>query len=376
MCPGWRSGCTPCTPPCPSATASSSPSVRGSASGKARSSPSPPEAVDFLRRTVWVRRQVNCFAGTRLVLAPPRAVGPARYPRLERGRRAHSPLQRCPAPRDAPPSDAREWRARDRDAVATTRERRAHHRKYFNPASGSLRRARVGIEDPRDNGRHALRHKYASVMLEPASPSAPSPSTSVTSTPASPFPPTPASCPPVPSEPVRLSTDTPSLSARDLQRRARHDQLPASDHRCNTCVLSPTVRYCTYTGYQTRSPAKTGTIHGRLWYPDYEPAAAPGSASVPAPLGMRPRGRLGALPQLVPTGLPGRRLAPCRRPTHRVDPRRARCAPRPGCVTPPPSGAASVRPCDGEERPPSCGVEPVLSGAGADEPPARRGRSR
>jgi integrase len=50
--------------------------------------------------------------------------------------------------------------------LLTTRERGALNRNYFNTRVWRLGQARVGIEQSRDNGMHALRHWYASVLLD------------------------------------------------------------------------------------------------------------------------------------------------------------------------------------------------------------------
>lgn len=50
--------------------------------------------------------------------------------------------------------------------MLTTRERSALNRNYFNTRIWKPGQAQVGIEQSRDNGMHALRHWYASVLLD------------------------------------------------------------------------------------------------------------------------------------------------------------------------------------------------------------------
>ncbi|SFD05079.1 Phage integrase family protein [Nocardioides terrae] len=50
--------------------------------------------------------------------------------------------------------------------ILTTRERSALNRNYFNTRLWKPGQAHVGIEQSRDNGMHALRHWYASVLLD------------------------------------------------------------------------------------------------------------------------------------------------------------------------------------------------------------------
>ena len=127
-----------------------------------------PDDVDFLRRTVEVRRQVKCFGGNRLVLAPPKG-GKTRSVPLPStvADELNLHLQRFPAPKVTLPRETPESSASATATLfVTTRERRALNRNYFNSAIWKRAQARVGIEDSRDNGMHALRHWYASVLLD------------------------------------------------------------------------------------------------------------------------------------------------------------------------------------------------------------------
>jgi site-specific recombinase XerD len=52
------------------------------------------------------------------------------------------------------------------DLILTTRERKAVNRNYWNGAVWKQALEAAGIEPSRENGMHALRHHYASVLLE------------------------------------------------------------------------------------------------------------------------------------------------------------------------------------------------------------------
>jgi integrase len=64
------------------------------------------------------------------------------------------------------------WKEPDSDElvtvrlVVTSREGKALNRTYFNPAVWKRGLAKVGIAPTRENGTHALRHLYASVLLD------------------------------------------------------------------------------------------------------------------------------------------------------------------------------------------------------------------
>lgn len=63
------------------------------------------------------------------------------------------------------------WRVVQGDAVAvplalSTREQTALNRNYFNTCVLKAALVAAGVESSRDNGMHALRHYYASVLLD------------------------------------------------------------------------------------------------------------------------------------------------------------------------------------------------------------------
>jgi Phage integrase family len=126
-----------------------------------------PDDIDVHTDTIHVRRQIKLTAGNQAYLA------------LPKGRKTRSvPL---PAPvRDAvlahlvahpPKTVTLPWDLPDGDPISirlliTSRESRAVNRHYFNAKIWKPALQAVGIPTTRDNGCHALRHYYASVLLD------------------------------------------------------------------------------------------------------------------------------------------------------------------------------------------------------------------
>ena len=122
--------------------------------------------IDWLRRVVHVRRQVK-IVGAWQVFAPPK-----------RGKERDVPLPESVALRLA--AHLRAWPARDvtlpwqttsgkpttHRLIFTTRESKAANRNYFNTYLWKPALRAVGVPPTRDNGMHALRHRFASVVLD------------------------------------------------------------------------------------------------------------------------------------------------------------------------------------------------------------------
>jgi integrase len=125
-----------------------------------------PDDVDFLRGEVEVRRQVKIL-GARLIYGPPKG-GKERTVPLSSSVRdelaAH--LARWP------PKPVRlPWRRLDGDErtvrlILTGRESKALNRNYFNDKVWKPALVTAGVPTTRDNGCHALRHFYASALLD------------------------------------------------------------------------------------------------------------------------------------------------------------------------------------------------------------------
>lgn len=126
------------------------------------------EDVDFLRGTVEVRRQVKVFSGNRLVFGLPKGDKTRTVPLPDSvANELSGHLAQHPQPEVALP-----WGTPDATGqvtaglILTTRERSALNRNYFNTRVWRPAQSKVGIEQSRDNGMHALRHWYASVLLD------------------------------------------------------------------------------------------------------------------------------------------------------------------------------------------------------------------
>lgn len=127
-----------------------------------------PDDFDFLRGTVEVRRQVKVAGNNRLVFALPKGRKTRTVPlptSVANELNAH--MAQFPAARVALP-----WSTLDSSEtiaislLLTTRERSALNRNYFNARLWRRAQGDVGIPTSRDNGTHALRHWYASVLLD------------------------------------------------------------------------------------------------------------------------------------------------------------------------------------------------------------------
>lgn len=126
-----------------------------------------PDDVDWLRGSVQVKRQVRVLAGNRQHFGTPKGdkVRTVPLPSAVRELLAEHLAARPARPVTLP------WRAPDGDPVTvplvlTTRERTALNRNYFNTYVWRKALAAAGVELGRANGMHALRHHYASVLLD------------------------------------------------------------------------------------------------------------------------------------------------------------------------------------------------------------------
>lgn len=126
------------------------------------------EDVDFLRGVVEIRRQVKVFGGNRLVFGLPKGDKTRTVPLPQSvatelsNHLATYPRRSVTLPWGAPQADSKA----SAGLILTTRERSALNRNYFNTRLWRPGQAVVGIEQSRDNGMHALRHWYASVLLD------------------------------------------------------------------------------------------------------------------------------------------------------------------------------------------------------------------
>jgi integrase len=123
--------------------------------------------VDFLRGRVEVRRQVKLFSDGSLAFARPKGRRSRTVPLPASVRdELAAYLARHPSRDIALPWEQPAGESVTELLVLTNREGRALSRNYFNthiwkPALGA-----AGLEPSRENGCHALRHFYASVLLD------------------------------------------------------------------------------------------------------------------------------------------------------------------------------------------------------------------
>jgi integrase len=123
--------------------------------------------VDFLRGRVEVRRQVKLFSSNRQVFALPKGRKTRTVPLPDSVRddlAAHLtlfPIRSVTLPwetPDGPPLSV--------PLVLSTRERSAMNRNYFNVYVWKKALREAGVPPTRENGCHALRHFYASALLD------------------------------------------------------------------------------------------------------------------------------------------------------------------------------------------------------------------
>jgi len=122
--------------------------------------------VDFLRGKVTVRRQVKIVGG-RLVFAPPKGRKTREIPLPATVRdelAAH--LAAFPAREVTLPWEEPGGKPVTVKLIVTTSRGNACKRPSFNSDVWRQARERVGIPNDRENGMHALRHFYASVLLD------------------------------------------------------------------------------------------------------------------------------------------------------------------------------------------------------------------
>lgn len=109
--------------------------------------------IDFLRHTLHVRQQVKLLADGQPILTPPKG-----------GRTREVPLPDTVAAELA--EHLRSYPPQPDGLVFTTRERKPLNRNYVNTHVWKKALRTAGVDPSRINGMHALRHYYASALLE------------------------------------------------------------------------------------------------------------------------------------------------------------------------------------------------------------------
>ncbi|MBE7189877.1 site-specific integrase [Jatrophihabitans endophyticus] len=126
-----------------------------------------PDDVDFLRGTVQVRRQVKLLSNGSLIYALPKGRKTRDVPLAETVRDdLASFLAAHPANTISLPWEIEDGAEQGVPLIITTRERSAATRTYFNSFVWKRALLAAGVEATRENGCHALRHFYASVLLD------------------------------------------------------------------------------------------------------------------------------------------------------------------------------------------------------------------
>jgi integrase len=126
-----------------------------------------PEDVDFLRGRVEIRRQVKLFASNRQVFALPKGRKTRTIPLPDSVRdelAAH--LTHYPAKDVTLPWETVSGEEQTVPLLLSTRERSALNRNYFNTYVWKRALTAAGVSATRENGCHALRHFYASTLLD------------------------------------------------------------------------------------------------------------------------------------------------------------------------------------------------------------------
>jgi integrase len=124
------------------------------------------EDVDFLRQVVHVRRQVK-IVGSRLVFSEPKRGKQRDVPLAQSvAFRLSAQLQAWPAQSVTLPWKSPVGKATTVQLLFTTREHKAINRNYFNDGVWKPALKAAGVAPTRENGCHALRHFYASTVLD------------------------------------------------------------------------------------------------------------------------------------------------------------------------------------------------------------------
>lgn len=126
-----------------------------------------PIDVDFLRGVVHVRRQVKVYGNNKQAFALPKGRKVRQVPLPSSVRDALAAyLVAFPAKSVTLPWESLVGKPTTSPLILTSREGGAANRNYFNPKIWKPALVTAKIPPTRDNGCHALRHHYASVLLD------------------------------------------------------------------------------------------------------------------------------------------------------------------------------------------------------------------
>src|SRR5699024_1512330 len=126
-----------------------------------------PDDLDLEKGEVEVLRQVKLRGGNKLLFGLPKGRKTRRVPLPDAVLDAiNEHMTRFPPREITLPWDRLDGPERTVPLLLTTREQGALNRNYFNSSIWRPALERVGIEVTRENGTHALRHFYASTLLD------------------------------------------------------------------------------------------------------------------------------------------------------------------------------------------------------------------
>ena len=123
--------------------------------------------IDLNTGEIEINRQVKVLGGNRLIFGLPKGRKVRTVP-LPDGvlERINQHVTRFPPRSVTLPWDRTDGKPRTVDLLLFTRETGALNRNYFNPSVWRPALKRAGLEAKRQNGCHALRHFYASTLLD------------------------------------------------------------------------------------------------------------------------------------------------------------------------------------------------------------------
>lgn len=126
-----------------------------------------PDDIDLERRSIRVQRQVKLTPGNQPYFALPKGRKIRTVPMPDSVRDALTDhLDRFPVRTTTLGWESPDGTPTTADLILTTRERKPVNRHYFNAKIWKPALATAGLPATRENGCHALRHYYASVLLD------------------------------------------------------------------------------------------------------------------------------------------------------------------------------------------------------------------
>jgi integrase len=124
------------------------------------------DEIDWLRRRVTIAHQVKLYMGVTRVFGPPKGGKDRVIPLPRQGSEALARhIEEFPPVAVTLPWQTPDGKPRTYELLFTDELGCAMHRGLFNMDAWGPARKAAGLADDRENGQHALRHRYASVLL-------------------------------------------------------------------------------------------------------------------------------------------------------------------------------------------------------------------